>query len=133
MFNVTFFTDELITVIHLGEKKVTKKLLDHPNATFVWGELMNPHFIGKLLGSPRPYAPAHVRGFTRRPTKEFFNVARNPGGVAPGVLLLGLSNADVKKLNAFEQLGVKMERREIDVFIGQRKRTAFIYLKKPAD
>ena len=62
MFDVTFFRDDLVTVIHPKGSRVTKRLLDDPRATFVWGELMSPHFIKKLLGHYTPYAAAELRG-----------------------------------------------------------------------
>ena len=130
MFQSTFFRDELITVIHPAKRKVTKKILDGANATFVWGELMDPHFIRNLLGEAKPFASAHVRGMVRRPTRKFFNVTRNESGVVPGVVLLGLTSSDIKKLNEFERVGEVMERHQTQVVMGQRIRTAYIYLKK---
>ena len=130
MFQVTFFPDELITVVHPEGKKVTRKLLEHPNATFVWGRLMDPFFIAGLLGAPRPFAPAHVSGLTRKPTREFFDVSPSRNEVVPGVVLFGLTNADMKKLNTFERTGQAMERHVVQVTMGQIKREVFMYLRK---
>jgi hypothetical protein len=118
-----------VTVIHPADRRVSKKLLGGKNAIFVWGELMDPRFIAGLLGGPRPYAPAHVSGFERRPHGDFFTLASRAGAVSPGVVLLGLSASDVKKLDAFEQCGVAMRRTTAPVAIGQINREAFIYLK----
>lgn len=129
MFDVTFFRDDLVTIIHPAGKRVSKKLLDGKNVIFVWGELMSPHFIAGLLGSARPYTPAHVNGFERRPYKDFYTLVPRAGAVAQGVLLLGLSAADMKKLDAFEQRGVVMRRTTAPVVVGQKKRRAYINLK----
>jgi len=130
MSEIEFYKEILVTIVRPAGKKVSRKMLDDPNATFVWGELMNPHFIEKLLGSPRAYSPAVARGFIRKPTKTFFDAVRNPSGAMQGVVLLGLSKKDVDKLNEFEQVGKVMERHTTEVSIGQMKRKTYIYLKK---
>lgn len=130
MFDTTFFRDDLAMVVHPKEINVTKNLLDDPNATFVWGELMNPHFIKELLGHFAPYAIAELRGYERRRTKTFFNAVPKTGACIQGVVLLGLTKTDIDKLNEFEKIGVVMRRATGPVSIGHYKRRAAMYLKR---
>jgi len=130
MFDTTFFREDLVTVVHKKGLRVTKKLLEDPNATFVWGELMDPYFIYGLLGHYVAFAPAVLPGFERRRTKEFFNAVKKPGASMQGAVLLGLSAVDVKKLNEFEKVGVVMRRTSAVVLTGHFRRRTALYLKK---
>jgi hypothetical protein len=129
MFDTTFFRDDLVTIVHPAGMKVTKKLLGDPRATFVWGELMNPHFINGLLGHYVPFAIAQLHGYERRRTKTFFKAVPKKGALMQGVVLLGLSAKDVEKLNEFEQAGVVMRRASGLVSIGHCNCATALYLK----
>ena len=130
MFDTTFFKDDLVTVIHPEGMKIKKSILDDPNATFVWGELMDPHFIRNLLGHYAPFAIAVLHCYERRRTKVFFKAVARPGATMQGVVLLGLSGRDVEKLNEFEKVGVVMRRATGRVTIGHYARRTALYLKK---
>jgi len=130
MFDTTFFRDDLAMVVHPAGMKATKRLLLDPRATFVWGELMNPHFIHGLLGRYVAFAPARLHGYERRRTKSFFDAVPKKGATVQGVVLLGLSAADVAKLNEFERVGVVMRRTSGNVSIGHFSRRAALYLKR---
>jgi len=129
MFDTTFFRDDLVIVIHEKHKRINKNLLEDSRAVFVWGELMDPHFIHGLLGHFLPFAPAYLKGFRRHRTKEFFNITKKAGGVVQGVVLLGLSKDDERKLNDFEQEGVAMRRTSGMVSMGHFTRRTAMYVK----
>ena len=130
MFKVTWFEDCLLDVIHPAEVKVTRKLLDDASATFVWGKLMDPHFIEKQIGRPAAFCPAEIRGYARVKTPEFYALRKKAGATAQGVVLLGLTDKEVAALNAFEHIPRVMERRRIEVTMGNMKRKVYFYIKR---
>jgi len=130
MFRVTWFEDSLLHLVHPEEKRITRKVLEDPRATFVWGKLISPHFIKKLLGHSLPYCPAEIQGYVRVPSGDFFALKKKRGGTVQGVVLLGLSDDDVAGLNEFEQIPHVMVRRRIMVSLGTLKRRTFFYIKK---
>jgi hypothetical protein len=132
MFEVKWFEECLLDVVHPAGRKAARAILDDPNATFVWGKLMSPHFIEKLLGAPAAFCPAEIRGYERVKTKEFYALRRKAGATVQGVVLLGLSDADVEKLNRFERIPRVMERRRIEAAMGTMKREVCFYIKHGA-
>ena len=130
MFRVTWFEEVLLDVVHPEGRSVTRQILEDPRATFVWGKLMSPHFIRKLLGHSLPFCPAEIQGYVRLPSGDFYALKKKKGGTTQGVVLLGLSEKDVAGLNAFEQIPDVMERRRIMVTMGTVKRRTFFYIKK---
>lgn len=130
MFRVTWFEESLLNVIHPESRRVTRNILDDSEATFVWGKLMNPHFIRKLLGHALAFCPAEIRGYARIPSGDFYVLKKKEGATTQGVVLLGLSAKDREGLDTYEQIPNVMERRRIMVTIGTMKRRAFFYIKK---
>ena len=130
MFRVTWFEEVLLDVVHPEKRRVVRQILEDPRATFVWGKLMNPHFIKELLGHALPFCPAEIRGYARVPSGDFYALRRKRGATTQGVVLLGLSEKDVAGLNAYEQIPHVMERRRIAVTLGTLKRRTFFYIKK---
>ncbi|MFH1539200.1 MAG: gamma-glutamylcyclotransferase family protein [bacterium] len=98
------------------------------NLTFVWGFLMAPRFIRKLLGHKAAFAPAVLKGWKRSADGDSFQLKKQKDGVVSGVVLIGLSKKDVEKLDAFEQIPDVMIKRRTNVLIGDRKVGTFIYL-----
>jgi hypothetical protein len=130
MFRVTWFEEVLLDVVHPEGRRVTRQILEDPKATFVWGKLMSPHFIGKLLGRPLPFCPAEIKGYARVPSGDFYALKKKRGATTQGVVLLGLSEKDVAGLNAYEQVPHVMERRRTTVTMGTVKRRTFFYIRK---
>jgi hypothetical protein len=132
MFKVTWFEDCLLDVIHPADVKVTRKILDGANATFVWGKLMDPHFIAKQIGRPAAFCAAEISGYARVKTPEFYALRKKAGATTQGVVLLGLTGDEVAALNAFERIPDVMERRRIEVAMGNMKRKVYFYIKRGA-
>jgi hypothetical protein len=130
MFKVAWFEDCLLDVIHPADRKVTRKILDGPNATFVWGKLMDPRFIAKQIGRPAAFCAAEISGYKRVKTPEFYALQKKAGATTQGVVLLGLTDEEVAALNAFEQSPEIMERRRIEVAMGNMKRKVYFYIKR---
>ena len=132
MFKVTWFEDCLLDVVHPADRKAARGLLDDPNATFVWGKLMDPHFIAKQIGRPAPFCAAEIRGYARVKTPEFYALRKKAGATTQGVVLLGLTDGEVAALNAFERIPDVMERRRIEVTMGNMRRRVYFYIKRGA-
>ena len=130
MFRVAWFEEYLLDVVHPEGRRVTKQILEDPRATFVWGKLMDPHFIKKLLGRPLPFCPAEIEGYARIPSGDFFALRKRKGATTQGVVLLGLSEKDVMGLNEYEQVPHVMERRRLMVKMGNLRRQTFFYIKR---
>jgi hypothetical protein len=130
MFRVTWFEEYLLSVVHPESRRVTRNILNDAKATFVWGKLMNPHFIRKLLGHALPFCPAEIQGYARVPSGNFYALKRKKGEVTQGVVLLGLSTKDRNELDEYEQIPHVMERRRITACMGTLKRRTFFYIKK---
>ncbi|HSB07250.1 MAG TPA: gamma-glutamylcyclotransferase family protein [Thermodesulfobacteriota bacterium] len=130
MFRVTWFEEYLLDVVHPEGRRITRRILEDPKATFVWGKLMSPHFIEKLLGHSLPFCPAEIQGYARAPSGDFYALRKKKGATTQGVVLLGLAEGDVAGLNKYEQIPDVMERRRIRVSMGTFKRKAFFYIKK---
>ena len=130
MFRVTWFEEYLLEVVHPEGRRVAREILEDPRATFVWGKLMSPHFIRKLLGHSLPFCPAEIQGYARVPSGDFYALRKKIGATTQGVVLLGLSEKDVAGLNEYEQIPHVMERRRRMVTMGTLKRQTFFYIKK---
>ncbi|MFA6448272.1 MAG: gamma-glutamylcyclotransferase family protein [bacterium] len=130
MFKVAWFEDCLLDVVCPEGRRVTRKTLDDPRATFVWGKLMDPAFIAKLVGRPAPFCAAEIRGYERVKTPEFYALRKKAGATTQGVVLLGLTDNEIDALNAFEQIPDVMERRRIEASMGVMKRQVYFYIKR---
>lgn len=123
------FSEENLSLIM---RPLGARLPDEPfedeNLTFVWGFLMDPRFIRKLLGHKVSFAPAVLKGWKRSPDGDSFRLKKQKDSVVSGVVLIGLSKKDVEKLDAFEQIPEVMLKRRTKVLIGDRKVGTFIYL-----
>jgi len=130
MFRLTWFEEYLLDLVHPERRRMTRRILEDPKATFVWGKLMNPHFIRKLLGHSLPFCPAEIQGYARVPSGDFYALKKKKGATTQGVVLLGLSERDVAGLNEYEKVPDVMERRRIRVSMGTLKRRTYFYIKK---
>jgi hypothetical protein len=88
MFRVTWFEEYLLDVVHPEGRRMTRQILEDPKATFVWGKLMSPHFIKKLLGHSLPFCPAEIQGYARVPSGDFYALKKKKGATTHGVVLL---------------------------------------------
>ena len=137
MFQVSFYPQYCIGIIHPPDIPVSTDLLFESDLCFVWGFLADPHFIQNLLGHFVPYAPASVNGLKRRIMQDHdqweFRIARQDGGIVQGVVLIDLSVEDYIKLDEFEQVPIHMDRKKVQCMIGDLERVANIYLPQGED
>ncbi|MEW5944997.1 MAG: gamma-glutamylcyclotransferase family protein [bacterium] len=130
MFRVKWNEKTLAMLAVPKGSRTPKDLAGDANLTFVWGLLMDPDFIKKLLGHRVAFAPATLKGCARSAEGKGFSLRKKPGGIVNGVVLVGLSREDVFRLNEFEEAPTVMARRRTDVYVGDEKVKAFIYLKR---
>lgn len=130
MFSVKWQKDTLAMVVQPRGARIPKNIFQDPNLTFVWGYLMDPDFILKLLGRRIAFAPAVLKGYRRRAKGKSFILQKQKGGIVPGVVLIGLSSKDVAHLNEFEEVPEVMVRRRVEVYVGDRRTKTCIYMKK---
>ena len=132
MYGVTLIKEIFAVVIH-GEGKFIDPR-ESGARVFVCGSLMDPAFVAGLLGHEVAMSPAVARGFSRgwgeAEGKKFHFLQEDPEGMVPGVALLGLSAADIAKLEEFEQVPAVRRRAELEIIIGDVRLSGHTYLKK---
>ena len=93
---------------------------------FAYGVLMYPELLETLLGQPvellEATAPNHQRYTVRKPGyPPFPALVPELGSNVSGVLLMGLDNAAVRRLDDFEEVGTGLYRRQEIVLTAQPK------------
>ena len=103
---------------------------------FLVAALQDPRRWPSLLGRQPPFAPALAYGFRRARLDvggellPFMLEADDPQRALSGTLLLGLSAAEVERLDAVELADGHRRRIELEVTVGQRRVDALSYLKR---
>jgi gamma-glutamylcyclotransferase (GGCT)/AIG2-like uncharacterized protein YtfP len=82
---------------------------------FAYGTLMLPALVQALLGRRVHARPARLEGFARYRMRgrPYPGIVAMPGAATQGVLIEGLTPADVRRLDAFE--GTLYQRRRVEV------------------
>ncbi|GAA3953931.1 hypothetical protein GCM10023085_40580 [Actinomadura viridis] len=77
---------------------------DRQDGLFVYGTLRFPEILEILLGRVPGLAPASARGWRVRalPGVVYPGMVADPGGIADGILISGLTDAEHRLLDAFE-------------------------------
>jgi len=131
LYQVTLVKEIFTIVIH-GEGRFADPMAGAVRV-FVCGTLMDPAFVANMLGHKIAMAPAVARGFSRgwgeADGKKFHFLKHDPEGMTPGVILLGLDDADIAKLEQFEQVPHIRHREDITVVVGDVTLSAHTYLK----
>jgi hypothetical protein len=107
--------------------------LEKGDLYFVWGFLMDPAFIAKLMDRPIPLASAIIRGYRRETTVtdqgRGFRLVPEENGTVMGVVLINPTDEEVEILDHFEQVPTIMIKKRIQVSVGDLTREANIYMK----
>ena len=104
---------------------------------FVYGSLMSPRVLAYVIGHPHPHtAPASLSGFhrfaIRSRTYPALCRSSNEKELVKGVLVMGLSESDIRKLDDFE--GSDYERTPIKVTLENGQLVeAFTYVWAESD
>jgi hypothetical protein len=131
MYAVTLIKEIFTIVIHPDGGFIDPR--ESENRIFVCGSLMDPEFVASLLGHGIAACPAVAAGFSRAwgesGGKKMHFLRRDAAGFVPGVALLGLSAADVAKLEVFEQAPAVRRGESLMLRIGDMELEGFTYLK----
>jgi gamma-glutamylcyclotransferase (GGCT)/AIG2-like uncharacterized protein YtfP len=83
---------------------------------FVYGSLTNPRRLDEVIGHVHPgeRLRARLHGYQRqqRPDEAYPFVVPAPGAWTDGVLILDLSEADARAIDAYEEVDQRRYRRE---------------------
>ena len=133
MFDHVWAEEPLSFIIAPQDNIPSPDVLQNAELYFVWGYLMNPRFIKKLLGHAIPFAPAMLKGYRREAFlndgKRDFNLIPTEKGVVLGVVLISPSEEDIAKLDTFEQVPRVMVKRRVEVMTGDLVREANTYMR----
>lgn len=102
------------------------------DALFVYGSLSDAAFLTRLLKRAVIGTPAKLAGYERRRARYHYIVPR-AGAVTEGLLLSGLSDADFKALDGYEEVGrlYTREAAEVKTAAGQAVR-CWVYMPTAA-
>jgi gamma-glutamylcyclotransferase (GGCT)/AIG2-like uncharacterized protein YtfP len=102
------------------------------NALFVYGTLLFPEIMRRVIGRVLPSEPATLRGYARRGLRGYLYPGVLPalGEEVVGKLCLGIDGATLKRLDVYE--GEQFERRRVHVVTARGRRGAFVYALAPA-
>ena len=132
MFEITSIKDIFAVVIHPEGGFADPRECDC--AVFVCGALMSPDFTAGVIGRAPAVCPALAPGFARGygmvDDKQIHFMRREPGGMLPGMAILGLSEDELEKLEAFEQCPAIRDKTELEIIVGDAKIHAITYLQK---
>ena len=132
MFEYAWSEETLSWIIAPPGGMVSPDALKYSELYFVWGYLMDPRFIEKLLDHTIPFAPAVIQGYRReafvRDGKSGFKLIPSKKDLVMGVVLIAPGKEDILRLDRFEQVPDVMVKRRIEVMIGDLRREANIYM-----
>jgi hypothetical protein len=132
MYGVTLIKEIFAVVIH-GEGRFIDPR-ESESRVFVCGSLMDPEFVAGMLGHEIAMSPAvavgFIRGWGESDGKKFHFLQADGEGMVPGMALLGLSAADIVKLEKFEQVPGVRRRAEMEIVIGDVRLKGHTYLKR---
>ncbi len=66
---------------------------------FVYGSLMDPELVRRLLGRDVRALPARLKGYRKVEGAEYPTAVRDEGAYIDGLVLEGLSEVDLRKLD----------------------------------
>jgi hypothetical protein len=131
MFQASFFPSSGFLIIHPPDHPVKSDDVFEHELLFVWGELMNPHFVREIIGRFIPFAIAVLEDFTRKTEKigdhYSFSLIPQTGSLMQGVILIGLTDEDFDALDRFERCPVHMIRKKVEIKVGDMPRIAQMY------
>jgi hypothetical protein len=134
MSKITFFPEQYAWVAHPAEVNVSLDDVTEGEAVFVSGKLMDPEFVRGITGHYIPFGAAVARNYTRgergRGAKKTLVLEHRPGGAVLGAILLKLTDADIRALDAFEQVPKIRRKTEIRVSVGACERMASTYVPR---
>ena len=132
MYELTLIKEIFATVIHPEGGFTDPRESRH--VVFVCGSLMDPDFLKDVVGRAPAVCPAvapeYGRGWGEADGKKMHFMRPESGGVLPGMAILGLDDAELARLEAFEQCPALRRRADLTIRIGDISVPAHTYLQK---
>jgi gamma-glutamylcyclotransferase (GGCT)/AIG2-like uncharacterized protein YtfP len=94
---------------------------------FVYGTLRDPACLEQVIGRRVPSRPARLLGYERREAAYPY-VVESPDGVVDGLLLDGLDDAALARLDRYEDEGRLYARRSVTVEVGAERVPCDVYV-----
>ena len=136
MFRTRFFDSHCIAIHYPPETSISLSDLFEGRVVFVWDELMDPETVRDLLGRYVAMAPAFVTGRARRAEREGakkrFRLVEEEGAITQGLVLIGLSEEELTRLDDHQRAPIHLARQKEKVRIGDLERVVEIYLSSGA-
>jgi len=105
----------------------TKRARD---ALFVYGSLLEDATRERILGHRVEVIEARLIGFKRRRAKYYY-IVRAEGAETVGMVLLGLTSEDWRRLDAYEEVPRLYTREEVEVLTSDGRLRCWVYLPTP--
>lgn len=105
MFEITLIKKTFTPVAHPRGAFIDPR--ESSSLIFICGSLMDPAFTATIIGRTPATCPALARGLARTSAeiggKQIQFLTPSPGALTQGLALLGLTQPEIQKLDAFEQ------------------------------
>ena len=98
-----------------------------PHALFVYGSLLDEAKRHEVLGHRVEVMDARLGGFERRRARYFY-IARAEDAITIGMVMLGLTEEDWHRLDAYEEVPTLYTREEIEVVTPTGPLRCWVYL-----
>ncbi len=105
----------------------TKHLYD---ALFVYGSLLEDATRERILGHRIEVIEARLNGFERRRARYYY-IVRAEGAETVGMVLLGLTVEDWRRLDAYEEVPRLYTREDVEVVTSDGPLRCWVYLPTP--
>lgn len=97
---------------------------------FVYGTLLEEATRAWILGHRVEVIEARLHGFERRRARYHY-IMRSEGAETPGLVMLGLTEEDWRRLDAYEEVPRLYSREEVEVFTADGPLRCWVYLPAP--
>ena len=99
----------------------------NPNALFVYGSLLEEAKRMEILGHRIETVAARLDGYERRRGRYFY-IVRVAAAVLCGMVMLGLSDDDWRRLDAYEEVPDLYTREEVEVETDSGRMRCWAYI-----
>jgi gamma-glutamylcyclotransferase (GGCT)/AIG2-like uncharacterized protein YtfP len=100
------------------------------DALFVYGSLLEDATRERILGHRVEVLEARLDGFKRR-RGRYYHIVRAEGVGTVGMVMLGLTDADWRRLDGYEEVPNLYTREEIEVATSAGPLRCWVYLPTP--
>jgi hypothetical protein len=132
-----FYLAECSALCFSSESISSESVFSGARNVFVCGALQDPLEMSALLGLEPPFAPAAATGYRRaveridgRDIPFMVPDPEDPGSLLTGIVWLDLAAASLEKIELLELAGGFRKRVTIEAQIGERRISAYTYVKK---